>query len=235
MRAEDADVLGQHLLLARRSRRRRARRRRARFRIQAEQVARASALVRNGVWRAGADVQSAVPSSQAMEQCVSRCACWARLRRVGRLVDRRRPRRSRARRRRRRRGARQDVAARALDPATRVPLSVHHRCAGPHRLLGVEDGGQHLVLHLQPPAALLGGSSVSATTAATRCPTKRDHVVQDVGVVGVDARIIVARRGVQLPRHVLPGEHRVHAGHRQRRAPCRWRRSARARAASAAA
>ena len=39
--------------------------------------------------------------------------------------------------------------------------------------LGVEHRRQHLVLDLEPAAAFLGGGPVSATTAATRWPTKR--------------------------------------------------------------
>ena len=36
-------------------------------------------------------------------------------------------------------------------------------------------------------------------------------IVEDVGVVRVDQMILMRRRGIELARHVLPGEHRDHA------------------------
>src|SRR5438093_2374699 len=47
-------------------------------------------------------------------------------------------------------------------------------------------------------------ASVSATTAATRWPTKR---TENIAVVGVDQVVLVGGGAVEPARHVLPGEH----------------------------
>ena len=71
-----------------------------------------------------------------------------------------------------------------------------------HRLLGVEDRGQDLVVDVDLAAALLGRATESATT---RRPLTHEphHVVEDVGVVGVD-EVVGVDRGGDRSRHVFP-------------------------------
>jgi hypothetical protein len=67
----------------------------------------------------------------------------------------------------------QDVALGLADEGVDA-LVVEHRRPGPHRLLGVEDRRQDLVLDRQPAGSpSSAAASLSASTTATRCPTKR--------------------------------------------------------------
>ena len=97
-----------------------------------------------------------------------------------------------------------------------APLSWSDRRAGSHRLLGVEDGRQHLVLDLDLAAPFLGGGLGLGHHGGHPLPDEAHHVVEHVGVVGIDAEVVVDGGGVELPRHVLPGEDRMHARHGER-------------------
>ena len=102
------------------------------------------------------------------------------------------PRRaSRPRRRRPRRAARRRRCATGRRSRASAPLSPCSSGApGAACRLGVEDRGQHLVLDVDRAGRRLRRSRrVSATTAATRCPTEAHDVVEHAGVVGV----VVAR------------------------------------------
>ena len=103
----------------------------------------------------------------------------------------------------------QDILPGAPDAGLRA-LVVDDGRALAHRFFGIEDRGQQLVIDLQLAASLFRRASLSATTAATRWPTKSHNVVEHVGVVGIDVIVVVSGGGVQKPRHILP---RVHAAY----------------------
>ena len=109
----------------------------------------------------------------------------------------------------------QDVALRVADEGVLAPV-VDHRRAGPHRLLGVEDGRQDLVLDRDLAAPFLGGGLGLGHHGGHPLPDEADDVVEHVGVVGIDAEVLVDGGGVELARHVLPGEDRMHARHLER-------------------
>ena len=121
-----------------------------------------------------------------------------------------------------------DVAARG------AALVVQDRRVRLHGGFRVEHGRQHLVLDLERPAAVLGRALGLGDDGGNALADEAHHVVEDVGVVGIDEMILVRRGAVESPRHVLPGEHLDHAGNRQRRAAVDAERCGHARAASAA-
>ena len=98
----------------------------------------------------------------------------------------------------------------------RVVVAVQLGCPVGHRLLRVEDRGQHLVVDLDLAAALLGGAHRVGQHGDHSLADETHDVVEHVGVVGVDQVVGVDRGAVPLPRHVFPRVHPMHAGHRQR-------------------
>ena len=72
-----------------------------------------------------------------------------------------------------------------------------------HRLFGVEDGGQHLILDLDQIQRLLGMSQLeTAATAATPSPRKRTLSAEDVLVVDQRAGAWLGLAGVRHVRHI---------------------------------
>ncbi len=106
-----------------------------------------------------------------------------------------------------------EVARGVLD-ARRVGLVVDHRRAPVHRVLHVEHGRQHLVLHLDAPQRLLGDGPRVGRDGGHAVADVPDLGVEQVGVVGRRLGKRLAGRGVRDARHVLVGQHRVHAGQR---------------------
>ena len=78
-------------------------------------------------------------------------------------------------------GLRDDVARGVGDPRAPV-LVVDDGRAGRHRLLRVDDRGQHLVVHLDTPAALLGGRLAVRDHGRDPLADVPDDVVQDPGI-----------------------------------------------------
>ena len=119
--------------------------------------------------RAGAHMHAAVARRARRSSRASPDARAARARSSRSLRARRRPRRSRRPRCRSRRRCRHRRCRCAAEP-----LVVQHRRIRLHRRDRIEHRGQHLVRRRRaagtPPRR---SPSVSATTAATRCPTKR--------------------------------------------------------------
>ncbi len=64
-----------------------------------------------------------------------------------------------------------------------VPM--HQRRAGLAGGLGIEDGGKHLVIDDDPPAALLGGSDRLRDHGGDALAHMAHHIVEDAGVVHV--------------------------------------------------
>ena len=108
----------------------------------------------------------------------------------------------------------QDVAH--LVVGERVVVAVQLGRAVGHRLLGIEDRGQHLVLHHDPAAALFGGADRVGDHGHHPLAREPHDVVEDVGVVGIHQVVGVDRGAVALPRDVLPRVDAVHAGNRER-------------------
>ena len=85
---------------------------------------------------------------------------------------------------------------------------------------GSNTGGQQLVLDLEQPAGFLGGGLGLGDHGGDPLADEAHDIVEHIGVVGIDQMILMRRRGVELARHVLPGEHGDHAGHGQRLVAC---------------
>ncbi len=109
----------------------------------------------------------------------------------------------------------QDVAV--LVVGERVVVAVQLGGAVAHRLLGVEDRGQHLVGDRDLSAALFGGADGVGEHGHHPLARETNDVVEDVGVVGIHQMVGVNRGAVALPRDVLPCVDAVHTGHRKRR------------------
>ena len=104
-----------------------------------------------------------------------------------------------------------------VDVATRLAaLLVQDRRVRLHGGDRIEHGGQHLVLDRERPAAGLGRAFALGDHRGDALADEPHHVVEHVGVVGIDEMVLVRRGAVQPPRHVLPGENFDHAGNRQR-------------------
>ena len=78
----------------------------------------------------------------------------------------------------------EDVA-RVLDPGVDV-LAVQDAGAGEHGLVGVEHGGEHLVVDFHQPAALLRGGLGFGDHGGDPLADEPRDVVEHVGVVGID-------------------------------------------------
>ena len=98
---------------------------------------------------------------------------------------------------------------RILDPGIDVLVAMKLRGAGKHGLLGVEHGGKHLVVDFHQPAALLRGGLGFGDHGGDPLADEPRDVVEHVGVVGIDAEVVVAGRREGPPRDVLPGENGV--------------------------
>ncbi len=110
----------------------------------------------------------------------------------------------------------EDVVRDVFDPGVDVLVAMNLRCAGNHGLLGVEHGGQHLVVEFHQPAALLGGGLGFGDHGGDPLADEPRDVVEHVGVVGIDAEVVVTGRREGPPRHVVPGEDGVDARNGER-------------------
>ena len=74
------------------------------------------------------------------------------------------------------------------------PDVVDDRRARRHRRLGIEHGGEHLVVDDEAPAAFLRGGFAVGDDRGDALAGKADHVVEDDGVGGIVGVELVARR-----------------------------------------
>ena len=72
---------------------------------------------------------------------------------------------------------------------------VDDRRAGRHRRLGIEDGGEHLVVDDETAAACLRCGFAFGDDRGDALAGKADHVVEDDGVGGIVGVELVPRRG----------------------------------------
>jgi hypothetical protein len=93
----------------------------------------------------------------------------------------------------------QDVALGMADERVRRLLVVDHRRSGLHRLLGVEDRREHLVVDLDAAAAFLRGGLAVGRHGRHALPDEPHDVVQHVGIVGIDEVVVVDGGGIQAP------------------------------------
>ena len=98
----------------------------------------------------------------------------------------------------------EDVVRRVLDPGVDVLVAVKLRGAGQHGLVGVEHGGKHLVVDLHQPAALLRGGLGFGDHGGDPLADEPRDVVEHVGVVGIDAEVVVTGRREGPPAGRLP-------------------------------
>ena len=93
------------------------------------------------------------------------------------------------------------------------PLVVQQRRFRAHRGLRVEHGGQNFVLHLDQSAGCFGRGFGFCDNRSDALPYKADHMVEYVGVVGINQVIFMSGGAVEAPRHVFPSENGDNARH----------------------
>ena len=94
-------------------------------------------------------------------------------------------------------------------------LFMQDRRARLHGEFRVEHRGKKIILDLEQPAGLFRCTLGLRHDRGHPLTDEAHHIVEHVGVVGIDEMILVRRRGVELARHVLPGKHGDDAGHRE--------------------
>ena len=82
-----------------------------------------------------------------------------------------------------------------------------------HGQFRIEHRRQQLVFDLQRPAGRFRRGFGLGRHRRDPLADEAHDIVEHVGVVGIDQVILVRRRRVELPRHVLPGEDGDDAGH----------------------
>jgi len=85
-----------------------------------------------------------------------------------------------------------------------------------HRRGGLEHRRQDLVAHLDQPAGALGGGFSLGDHRGHALAGEAHHIIEDVGVVGINEMVLVGGGAVEPARNVLPGEDVDHARHRPR-------------------
>ena len=85
-------------------------------------------------------------------------------------------------------------------------LVVQQRRVRTHRCLRVEDGGQDFVLDLDQPAGRFRCGLGFRDDRGDALAHKADHVVEHIGVVGIDEVVLMRGGAVEAARHVFPGE-----------------------------
>ena len=97
----------------------------------------------------------------------------------------------------------QDVSARTLDTRLRTLVMKNGR-TDPHRFLGIENGRQQFIVHLQAAASLLRGPLAVCQHGGYPLSDMANHVVQNIGIVRIGVIIIMGGAGKQQARGRLP-------------------------------
>ena len=93
------------------------------------------------------------------------------------------------------------------------------RRASAHGLLGIKDGRQDFVIYLQQAAGFLGGAFGLRDDRSKTLSHEPNHIVEDVGVIRFDAKVVVRSRAVRQAWNVFPGKNGMHAGDGHRLVP----------------
>src|SRR5262249_17866921 len=94
-------------------------------------------------------------------------------------------------------------------------LVVKHWRSSAHCFLRIEDRREHLVLAFYAAASLFGGGLTFGHYGFHPLSDETRNVVQQVSVVRINVVIVMGGRGVETPRHILPGQHRTYTGYRE--------------------
>ena len=95
-------------------------------------------------------------------------------------------------------------------------LFVQDRRARLHGDFRIEHRRQELVVDLEQAAGLFRGGFGFGDHGGDPLADEADDIVEHVGIVRIDQMILMGRRGVELARHVLPGEDGDNAGNGKR-------------------
>ena len=95
-------------------------------------------------------------------------------------------------------------------------LVVQDRRFGLHCRDRIEHRGQDLVGDVEQAAGLFCGGLALGDDGGDPLADEAHHVVEHVGIVGVDQVVLVERGAEEPARHVLPGEDLHHSRHRHR-------------------
>ena len=96
------------------------------------------------------------------------------------------------------------------------PFVVQDRRFGFHCRDRIEHRGQYLVGDVEQAAGLFCGGLALGDDGGDPLADETHHVVENVGIVGVDQVVLVERGTKEPARHVLPREDLHHSRHRHR-------------------
>jgi len=85
------------------------------------------------------------------------------------------------------------------------------RRSGAHGFLGIEDGGEHFIINFDQAARFLRRGFSLGDHCNEALPNEPCDIIQHVGVIRIDVKIVMGRRCIETSRHVLPREYSVHA------------------------
>ena len=98
----------------------------------------------------------------------------------------------------------------------RALVAVNRRSSGPHCFIRIENRRKNLILNIDRTASFVSGGLGVRHHCRDALSGMADNVVQHVGILRIAPLVVMYRRAVRSARHVLPGQDRMHAGHRER-------------------
>ena len=112
---------------------------------------------------------------------------------------------------------RDEIALRIGNAVRAGAIRMNEWRAGRHRLFGIDQRRQNLVVDLQPTAGLLGSAFAVRDHRRDLLADEAHDIVEDAGILGVHPVLLVSRRREQHRWCVLMRQDCVHAGHGHRR------------------
>ncbi|MGY4503057.1 hypothetical protein ACVWYH_007014 [Bradyrhizobium sp. GM24.11] len=112
---------------------------------------------------------------------------------------------------------RNEIALRVRNAVRAGPIGMNERSARRHRLFGIDQRRQDLVVDLQPSASLLGSAFTLGDHGCDLLADEAHDVIEDAGVLGVHPVLLVPCRREQHRGRILMRQDRVHAGYGHRR------------------